>query len=150
MKASAWSISDVEIAEEVSSAFKWNWQIPGKKVKVTVEDGWLTLDGDLSWSYQREAAGKSVTDLVGVKGITNNITINSETHDEVEQHRIERALVSNWSVDDEGIQVLVSGPRVTLNGIVHTFYQFVEAERMAWDGNGIETVCNKLVIEYDD
>jgi len=51
--------SDSDIATEVLNAFKWNWEIPGDKVKVKVEDGWVTLEGNLNWNYQREAAKKT-------------------------------------------------------------------------------------------
>jgi osmotically-inducible protein OsmY len=150
MYTSTWKISDNEIAGEVTSAFKWNWQIPSNKVKVTVTDGWLTMEGDVQWNFQREAAIRSVNNLIGVKGVTNNITIDAETQDEIEKRKIEMALVGDWSIDDEGIQVVVAGPNVILNGTVPTLYQRMEAERLARNEPGIRTVENELVIEYDE
>ena len=142
--------NDNEIASEVVSAFKWNWQIPNEKVKVKVEGGWLTLEGELQWNYQKEAVIKSVNNILGIKGVNNEITIKSETHDEIEKKDIERALGRNWSINDIGIQVKVSGNNVTLSGSVNSLYQKDEAGRIAWNAPGVWTVNNELVIEYDD
>lgn len=140
---------DNEIADEILNAYKWNWEVPNDKVKVKVEDGWVTLEGELEWNYQREAAKKSVNTLDGVTGVTNNITIKSETHDQVEKRDIECALERNWSINDDEIKVNVSGNKVTLNGTVDSFYQKDEAERIAWNAPGVWSVDNELVIEYD-
>lgn len=60
IKSGSWAnTSDTEIATEVLNAFKWNWEIPGDKIKVKVEDGWVTLDGEIFWKYQKDAAKKS-------------------------------------------------------------------------------------------
>ena len=139
--------SDNEIAAEVVNAFKWNWEIPGDKVKVKVESGWVSLDGNLKWNYQREAAKKAVSKLNGVKGVTNNIKIQSETNDEIEKKDIKNALGRNWSMDDSDIQVRVSGHRVTLNGVVNSWYQKDEAGRIAWNAPGVWNVDNELKVE---
>lgn len=81
---SSWSKTNVEIANEVLSALKSNWSIPNDKVTVKVEDGWVTLEGELHWNYQRESAKNAVNHLTGVKGIINNIKIKSESHDAIE------------------------------------------------------------------
>ena len=141
--------SDNEIATEVVNAFKWNWEIPSDKVKVKVEAGWVSLDGNLNWNYQREAAKKAVSKLNGVKGVTNNIKIQSETNDEIEKKDIENALGRNWSMDDSDIQVRVSGHKVTLNGVVDSWYQKDEAARIVWNAPGVWEVDNQLTIEYD-
>jgi osmotically-inducible protein OsmY len=141
--------SDNDIATEVINALKWNWQVPDDAVKIKIEDGWVTLDGTLEWNYQKEAAKKAVATLIGVKGVTNNISIKSEKDDSVEKEDIESAIGRNWSVDDEDIEVSVSGNKVTLNGTVSSFYQKDEAERIAWNAPGVWSVDNELVIEYD-
>ncbi len=140
---------DNEIANDVLNALKLNWEVPNDNVKVKVEDGWVTLEGELQWNYQKEAAKKSVRSLFGVKGVLNYIKIKSETHDEIEKKDIERALARNWTIDDKEVQVEVSGNRVTLNGIVHSLYQKDEAGRIAWNAPGVWSVDNELVIQYD-
>ena len=140
---------DAAVAKEVLSAFKWNWEVPSDKIKVKVEDDWVTLEGELEWNYQKEAAKKAVATLDGVMGVTSNITIKSETKDMVEKRAIESALERNWSIDEHDIKVKVSGNKVTLNGIVDSFYQKDEAERIAWNAPGVLSVDNELVIEYN-
>ncbi|TCD01832.1 BON domain-containing protein [Pedobacter psychroterrae] len=140
---------DEEIAREVLNALKWNWQVPGEKITVKVEDGWITLTGTINWNYQKDAAKNAVKNLLGVKGVTNNITIESEIHDAVEKKQIESAIDRNWSINAQDIQVKVSGNRVTLTGTVNSIYQKDEAQRMAWNAPGVWFVDNELEIEYD-
>lgn len=140
---------DGDIAKEVVNAYKWNWEVPSDKVKVKVEAGWVTLEGELEWNYQKEAAKKAINSLDGVMGVTNNITIKSETKDAVEKRDIENALERNWSIDEHDIKVKVAGNKVTLNGRVDSFYQKDEAERIAWNAPGVWSVDNELVIEYN-
>ena len=87
---SSWTKTNAEIANEVLNALKSNWSVPKDKVKVKVEDGWVTLEGELPWNYQKEAAKSAVNYLTGVKGVTNNINIKSESHDAIEQKDVER------------------------------------------------------------
>jgi osmotically-inducible protein OsmY len=142
-------IDDNKIANEVLNAFKWNWDIPNDTMKVKVEDGWVTLEGELEWNYQKVAAKEAASKQIGVRGVVNNVTINSETDDEVEREAIEKALARNWSLSSQNIMVKVIGNRVTLNGTVASLYQKDEAGRIAWNAPGVWNVVNELGIEYD-
>jgi osmotically-inducible protein OsmY len=119
-------------------------------VHVAVENGWVTLSGEVDWSSQRDTAHKAVKYLAGVKGVTNDITIKNNLHDALEKMDIERALGRNWSLDGGDIEVAVSGNRVTLNGTVDSIYQRNEAGRIAWNAPGVRTVDNDLVVDYSD
>lgn len=147
--ANSWSKSDNEIAMEVLNALKWNWQVPHEKVRVKVENGWITLEGELTWNYQSEAAKKAVHHLMGVTGVTNNILIRSEINDTIERHDVEAALGRNGSIDASEINVKVSGTKVTLTGSVNSWYDKEEAARIAWNTPGIWKVENELEVEYD-
>jgi osmotically-inducible protein OsmY len=141
--------NDNEIASEVVNALKWNWRIPSDKIKVKVEKGWVTLAGELPWNYQKEAARDAVKNLMGVTGVANDITIKSETQDNVEKKDIESGLRRNWSVNDEDITVKTSAHKVTLTGSVDSWYQKDEASRIAWNAPGVWTVDNELVVTYN-
>ena len=69
------------MAAEVRNAIKWNWEIPDGMIKVKVEEGWITLEGELEWNHQKDAAQKSIKNLIGVKVLNNNITIKPDAND---------------------------------------------------------------------
>jgi len=139
---------DNDLANEVLNAYKWNWEIPNDKVKVKVENGWITLEGAVEWNYQREAAERLIKKLAGIKGISNLITISTEVHDEIEKMGIESALGRNWSISKQDIHVKVVGTKVTLTGTVDSWYQKEEAGRIAWNAPGVVSVDNELLVEY--
>ena len=145
---SAWTKTNAEIANEALTALNSNWSVLKDKVTVKVENGWVTLEGELPWNYQKEAAKSAVHYLTGVKGVTNNIKIKSESHDAIEKKDVENAIGRSWAVDDTDIQVEVSGTTVTLTGTVDSWYQKEEAARIAWNTPGIWHVKNELVVDY--
>jgi len=140
--------SDLEIANEVIAALRSDYTVPSDKVHVKVEKGRVTLDGELHWNYEREAARNVVKLLPGVKAITNSIKVKSLFHDKVEQQDIENALRSS-AINDDGIEVSVSGTAVTLKGTVHSWYAKEEAARIAWKTKGIWEVNNELTVDYE-
>ena len=145
---SSWTKTNLEVANSVLAALNSNWSVPKDKVTVKVEDGWVTLEGQLPWNFQREAAKSAVNFLSGVKGVTNNIKIKSESHNAIEQKDVEDAIGRSWSVDDSDINVSVSGSTVTLSGTVNSWYQKEEAGRIAWNTPGIWHVENELAVDY--
>ena len=147
---STYSIKDDnDIAVEIQNAFKWNERVPDNRIKVKVEDGWVTLEGRLNNNYQKDAAGEAVKNLMGVTGISNNIHLQSQGNDKVEKMDIESALRRDSTINDDDINVEVAGSGVILSGSVKTWYQRNEAEKIAWNAAGIETVDNELVVEND-
>lgn len=149
IKYNNFSKNDNDIAVEVVNALKASWSIPNDKVKVKVENGWVTLDGELPWNYQRNDAKNAVNYLTGVTGITNNIKIKSEVNDAIEKKDVENALARHWSINAKDINVKASGTKITLTGNVTSLYQKEEAERVAWNTPGVWSVENKLEVEYN-
>ncbi|HEA22042.1 hypothetical protein LCGC14_0651840 [marine sediment metagenome] len=143
------SKTDSEIADAVLVALKNNYSIPNEKITVEVEDGWITLEGELHWQYQKEAAKDAIKYLTGVKGLTNDITIVAETHDALEEREVKNAIGRSWNIDDSDIVVTVSGTTVTLTGNVDSWYQKEEAGRITWKTPGIWHVNNALTVDYD-
>jgi len=146
--ANSFTKTNLEIANEVLSALKSDWSIPNDKVTVKVENGWVTLEGELPWNYQKDAAKSAVSQLTGVKGVSNEIKIKSETHDAIEQKDVENALARDLSNDDNDIHVKVSGTKVTLTGKVKSWHNKEEAGRIAWKTPGIWHVQNDLAVDY--
>jgi len=142
------SKTDIEIAGEIIAAFKANSFIPEEKISVKVENGWVDLDGEVSWDYLRDITENAIKYLPGVKGIYNNIIINPEIQNTVEKSDIEKAL-DRSSIDNSEINVSVSGATVTLTGTVHTWHQKEEAGRIVWKTPGIQDVKNELTVDYE-
>jgi osmotically-inducible protein OsmY len=141
-------ITDDKIAEDILKEFKSNLTVPSNSIKVTVENGWVTLEGNVNWNYQREATKNSVTNLMGVRGISNNIKINPEIKEKVEKRAIEKAFQRNWAINYDEIDVDVYDNNVRLTGNVDSYYQKDEAERIAWNAPGVWSVNNDLEVGY--
>ena len=146
---SSYSKTNAEIANEVLTALKARWDVPNDKVKVKVEAGWVTLTGEVSWNYQKEAAKDAIESLMGVKGVTNNIMIKSESKEAAEKAAIENALKRNWAFYENHIGVRVSGHRATLTGTVDSLYQKDEAGSIAWNAPGVWSGDNELVVDWN-
>lgn len=149
IKMNNWnSNDDSEIAKELVEAYNSSWQVPHEKITVKVENGWITLGGEVDWNHQKEAAKKIASNMPHIKWVTNNITIKSQNEDAVEKEAIESAMLRNSILDDRAITVEVTGTTVTLTGSVHSWYQKNEANRVAWNAPGVLVVNDQLKIDY--
>lgn len=141
--------NDAEILKQVLNGLQLNWEVPNNKVQVSVVAGWVTLEGELEWNHQKIAAESAANIQMGVKGVTNNIHIKSTSNIEIRKVDIELALNRNWCIDKRDIVVKVFANHVVLTGIVNSFYEKDEAERITRNAPGVWTVENKLIIEYN-
>jgi len=73
--AGSYKRADKDIAKSATDVLEWNILVPSNRVKVMVQDGWITLSGDVGWYYQKQHAEDVVRHLIGVVGVTNSITI---------------------------------------------------------------------------
>ena len=146
---SAHARTDTEIAQTVLGALKWNVSVPEEHITVTVKDGWVELDGAVDWQFQRKAAAGAVFPLVGVRGLTNRISVRPSSASPSEVHaKIEAALRRNAELDAEHIVVQSKGGKVVLKGTVRSWPEREEAEAAAWAAAGVTEVDNQIRIEY--
>jgi osmotically-inducible protein OsmY len=141
--------NDKEIASLVTAALKENWAVPDHKIKVMVKDGWVTLEGILHWNFQRKAAENAIRYLNGVRGVIDNLKIEAEIKNELRKELIEKALKRSWILDVNNIRVRVDGKTIFLGGIVSSFLQKEEAEKIAWNTPGVWLVDNEIIVEPD-
>lgn len=141
--------NDTELAEAITNALRLNVSVPDDKIKVTVDDGWVTLDGDVEWHYQREATKHAVQDLTGVRGVTNRITVKPLIAAKDVKKKISEAFHRSATVDSEKVNVLVEGTKVILTGTVRSFEEEREAVSAAWSAPGVSLVENKILVDSD-
>jgi osmotically-inducible protein OsmY len=141
--------TDEDVARSATNVLNWNFLVPNDRVKVRVQDGLITLTGDVDWYYQKEHAENAVRHLIGVVGVSNSITIKPKVPTvkafEV-KNGIEDALKRNARLlrDAEKIQVEISGTKVILRGSVGSWADFDEAGYAAYCAPGVSQVENNL------
>lgn len=138
--------TDSEIAEAVVNTLRWDSSIPDDKIKVKVEDGWVTTEGKVDWMFQKNAVKNAVSNLSGVKGITNLVVVAPHIHPSDVQKKITAAFERNAIIDANDIKIATQDDKVTLTGTVRSYAERRDAEHAAWNVPGISSVVNKLEV----
>ena len=136
---------DEEIASAAINRLKWDSSIPGGVVKAKVEQGWVTLTGEVDWHYQQDAAVNDIRGLWGVTGVSNDITIKPKPNTSAIRNSIMIALDRSW-FDPATINVTAKGGEVTLTGKVNSWYERDEAGSAAWAAPGTTSVDNNISV----
>jgi osmotically-inducible protein OsmY len=101
--------TDAEIALAAERGLEWSALVPGGKIKPMVEGGWVTLNGEVEWEYQRQAAENAVRNLMGVTGVSNLVKITPQVDPSDIEKKLHDALVRQADREAERIQIAVSG-----------------------------------------
>jgi osmotically-inducible protein OsmY len=114
--------TDTEIARAVRHALEWDVFVPDARIQSTVSNGWITLEGSVDGTPEREDAERAVRNLAGVRGVTNRITVSPAIRVPANvKHAIEEALARRAQREARQIEVSVESGRVRLSGYVHSF-----------------------------
>ena len=139
--------TDPEIARAAVNVLQWNVLVPHDRIQVVVEDGWITLRGEVDWYYQKEEAERTVRNITGIKGVSNLITVAAVPAPSNVKQRITDALRRGAQFDAERITVEVTGHKAILKGTVRSYAELLDAERAARKVPGITEVENRLTVE---
>ena len=139
--------SDTEIAHAIANVLKWDTEVPDDKVKARVDKGWIWLEGDVEWQFQKQAAERAIRYLTGVKGVTNTIRVKPKLASPFEvSQKIKEALLRGAQFDAQRIVVEAQDGKITLRGTVRSYAERKEAARAAWSAPGVTEVEDKIAI----
>lgn len=139
--------TDSEIAAATLGALKWNVSVPDT-VTAEVQRGAVTLDGQVTWNYQREAAEAAIRHLAGVVAVYNNITLKPSVSASQVKEKVQAALQRQATEDAKGIHVDTSGGKVTLTGHAPSFQIIEDAAAAAWAAPGVTEVVDNLTVSF--
>jgi osmotically-inducible protein OsmY len=138
---------DPEIAREAVEAIKRDLPISHKDIKVVVSNGWVTLEGQAEWNYQRDLAESAVRRIKGVKGVTDAITLKPRVEASEVKRKIEDAFKRSATVDANNVTVEANGGTVILRGRVRSWAEREEAQRAAYRAPGVTSVDNRITVD---
>ena len=136
--------TDAELAESVLNALKWHSAVDEEKIKIKVEDGVVTLDGEVEWEFQRTSAKNAVSNLLGVRNVISNIVLKPKLTVTDIKAKISSAFHRTATIDAQKIEVEIQGNKAILRGKVRSYAEKDDAESAAWSAPGIAYVDNKL------
>ena len=140
--------TDTDIAQAANHVLAWTTALPKDAVKVMVEDGWITLSGEVNWEYQRDVAAAGVRYLMGVNGVSNDISLKPAVSLSAVKSDIETALKRRAVDGSQDIAVGLQGTDVTLNGWVRSWSEHDLAIHAAWGTPGVKKVVDNLTVTY--
>ena len=140
--------SDGDIAQAVENVLQWMSVLPRDAVKVMVENGWITLTGEVEWQYQKAAATAAVGNLLGVRGVSDQISIGPKLTLKSIESEIEAALNRRAMFNAPRIGVKVSDSEVTLSGTVNTWAEHDLAWSCAWSTPGVRKVIDDIKVTH--
>lgn len=139
--------SDTDIALAAEQALKWNTLVPLDKIRITVDKGWVTLQGEVEWDYQRKSVEKAIRPLMGVVGMSNDIMLRQRVTPADIERRIASAFTRQVEREMKRIQIKVEGSTVTLTGSVNSWHERDAAQGVAWQAPGVRAVINELRVD---
>jgi osmotically-inducible protein OsmY len=138
--------SDADIAEAAIDRLAWNVSVPKDSVTVKVEQGWVTLTGQVDWWYQKDAVEQDIRPLHGVRGVSNQTTIKPRVNTANLSDEITHALHRSWFFEPANVHVRADGGRIVLTGTVTSAYERQVAAQTAWSAPGATSVENDIAV----
>lgn len=139
--------SDDEIAKRAIDILNWDIAVPSGAIQVAVRNGWVTLNGDVDWKFQKKTAEDDVRRLSGVHGIFNNIEIKPHVQSGAIQRKIEDALKRYAGLEAEAIRVTIrDNNKVLIEGKVGNWSERNVVKNAVWSAPGVKSIEDRLTI----
>lgn len=140
--------TDEQIAEAALSRLSWDVTVPKNSTAVKVQDGWITLTGEVEWQYEKMDAEYDVARILGVTGVSNQITLSPRVNTTDISNGIRTALHRSWFFDPDTITVKADGGKVKLSGTANSWHDREVAASTAWAARGATSVQNDITVTY--
>ena len=137
---------DPDIARDAVERIKTELPFSWEKIRVIVKSGWITLEGEAEWNYQRDRAETAIRRVRGVKGVTNHIMLKPRVAPMEIKRKIEDALRRAAELDASRITVEAVGSEIILRGSVRSWAEREEAAEAAWRAPGVAKVDNRIIV----
>ena len=138
--------SDADLAAAALNALKWSSFVPEDKIRLKVDGGWITLEGEVEWQFQKTSAYSAVSNLIGVHGVINRIIVRPKITPVIVKDVIKKALERSADIEADSINILTDGGRIVLKGKVRSWAERKEVERAVWATPGVIEVKDELII----
>lgn len=139
--------ADDQIARRVIDMLDWDVLVPSERIDVLVQDGWVTLSGEVGWYFEKTAAEDDIHKLAGVRGVVNKIVIKPKADAANVKSKIEAALQRHTDIEAKAIRITVTdGNTVILEGKVDNWNERRAVEKAAWSAAGVASVDDRLTI----
>lgn len=136
--------TDAEIASAVDALLAWMSDVPTQRIRIGVNEGWLQLRGEVDWDCQRKAVEAQLSQLAGLAGIRNDLTLRPQVTPADLGSRIERALRRQASREASRIGVHVDAGTVTLRGVAHSLQERDAIVGAGWAAPGVSCVVDEV------
>jgi osmotically-inducible protein OsmY len=138
---------DAELAKRAFDVISWDLSVPRNRVKIRIEKGWVTLEGDVDWRFQKQAAEADIRNLPGVMGISNAIEVKPKAQVFNVEKQIKAAFRRNAEFEAENIVITLDGRTVTLTGQVGSYHERTLAADTAWSAPGVAEVHDLMTVD---
>jgi osmotically-inducible protein OsmY len=142
--------TDADLAQAIRSALEWDILVPEERIRTTVSDGVVTLEGVVDFWSQYDDAARCVRNLAGVREVKNLLTVapsRAAVAPETVRRAIERALERHAERAARHVEIGIVDGKVILSGEVSSWTDFKAVEGAARGTHGVRAVANHLRIQ---